>query len=62
MGTAAIRVLVIRVTDAGRELFSSLHPAWEQAQVEVGRLLGESGVEAIHKLHLTLRETLAGHS
>lgn len=48
----------IRVTTAGRELFASLKPAWEQAQEDAERLLGESGVGAIQGLHRTLRETL----
>ena len=46
----------IRVTAAGRELFASLHPAWEQAQADAERLLGGNGVGAIQDLHQTLRE------
>ena len=45
----------IRVTVAGKELFTALHPAWEQAQVEAEALLGEAGIGAIQGLHQTLR-------
>ncbi|AMV73638.1 MarR family winged helix-turn-helix transcriptional regulator [Desulfuromonas carbonis] len=47
----------VRVTAAGRALFSSLHPAWEQAQADAERLLGEAGVGAIEGLHQSLRQT-----
>jgi len=45
----------IRVTAAGQELFSSLHPAWEKAQTDAEELLGEAGIGAILGLHQTLR-------
>jgi len=45
----------IRVTAAGRELFTSLHPAWEQAQRDAEGLLGKAGIGAILGLHQTLR-------
>ena len=48
----------IRVTAAGRELFAALHPAWEEAQSEITRLLGKDGVEAIKGLHRSLRASL----
>ena len=47
----------IRVTAAGRELFASLQPAWEKAQLDAEELLGEAGTGAILALHQTLRGT-----
>ena len=44
-----------RVTAAGKELFASLQPAWEEAQADAERLLGEAGVGAIQALHRSLR-------
>jgi len=48
----------IRVTAAGRELLAALHPAWEKAQADAERLLGEAGIGAIRGLHQTVRQAL----
>jgi DNA-binding MarR family transcriptional regulator len=45
----------IRVTGAGQALFTSLHPAWEEAQTNAEGLLGAAGIGAILGLHQTMR-------
>lgn len=41
---------LLRVTPAGRNLLARTQPAWEKAQAEAKRLIGDPGVEAIHEI------------
>ena len=47
---------VITVTPAGRKLLASMHGAWQKAQKEAYRLLGEEGVSAVHTLYEAVRK------
>jgi hypothetical protein len=38
---AAGRVRPLQITDAGRQVIRSLRPAWEEAQAETRKLLGD---------------------
>jgi len=40
----------LRVTPAGMALLERVQPAWEQAQAEAERLLGEDGVGSLHQV------------
>jgi DNA-binding MarR family transcriptional regulator len=40
----------LRLTPAGRQLLAEVQPAWERAQAEAQVLLGESGVNALHRI------------
>lgn len=51
------REQVVSVTAKGRKLLSAFHPAWEKAQKDASRLLGEAGVSAVHTLHEAVRKT-----
>ena len=48
---------VVSVTEKGKKLLTAFHPAWEKAQKEAERLLGEKGVAAVHSLHAAVRKT-----
>jgi DNA-binding MarR family transcriptional regulator len=41
---------VLRITAGGRDLITRAAPAWHSAQAEAGRLIGESGVEALRQV------------
>jgi DNA-binding MarR family transcriptional regulator len=43
------RVHSHRLTDAGKALFEQVMPAWRVAQRRAQKLLGESGVKALHR-------------
>jgi DNA-binding MarR family transcriptional regulator len=45
----------ITVTAQGRELMAAAHALWKKAQQQTTELLGEEGVNAILKLHETVR-------
>ncbi len=47
---------VVSVTARGRTLLAAFHPAWEKAQKDAARLLGEKGVSAVHALHEAVRK------
>ena len=44
----------LRVTPAGHDLLARSLPAWESAQAEARRLIGDAGVEALHALSARL--------
>ena len=41
---------VLRITPAGRDLLVRARPAWESAQAEARRLIGEDGVDALQRI------------
>lgn len=41
---------VLRITPAGRDLLARAGPAWESAQAEARRLIGEPGVDALQQI------------
>ncbi len=48
---------IITVTPKGRKMLASMHGAWQKAQEAAARLLGGSGVAAVHDLHGIMRKT-----
>jgi DNA-binding MarR family transcriptional regulator len=46
---ADARVHTHRLTESGKALLERVTPAWRAAQRRAGELLGESGVEALHR-------------
>jgi DNA-binding MarR family transcriptional regulator len=47
---------LLRLTPAGRDLLARSLPAWEAAQAEAARLLGDEGAEAIRRIAERLAE------
>jgi DNA-binding MarR family transcriptional regulator len=41
---------VLRVTSAGLDLLARAEPAWASAQAEARRLIGDPGVDALHRI------------
>jgi DNA-binding MarR family transcriptional regulator len=41
---------VLRLTPRGLDILTRSQPAWESAQAEARLLIGESGVDALHKI------------
>jgi DNA-binding MarR family transcriptional regulator len=44
------RSQILRVTPEGLRLLADSHPAWEKAQAEARKLLGDGGVDAIRRI------------
>ena len=44
------RSQILRVTPEGLRLLSDTQPAWEKAQVEARKLLGDAGVDTIRHI------------
>jgi DNA-binding MarR family transcriptional regulator len=40
----------LRITPEGLELLAKVQPAWERAQGEAKRLIGDAGVDAVHEI------------
>jgi DNA-binding MarR family transcriptional regulator len=49
VAAADARVHSLRLTDSGKALFERAMPAWRVAQRRAQKLLGESGVKALHR-------------
>ena len=47
---------VVSVTAKGKKQLAAFHPAWQKAQRDASRLLGEKGVAAVHTLHGAVRK------
>ena len=47
---------VISVTPEGRKMLASMHDAWGKAQKEACRMLGKTGVSAVHDLHEIMKK------
>ncbi len=52
------RILSIKITREGRNKIEEIFPAWEQAQIEAGKLLGEAATKAILQVGTKHLDTL----
>ncbi len=56
------RVTILRVTSSGKKLLEKAFPAWEEAQKEAGKLLGEKDIVNLGRTVMTLRSKASAGS